>query len=415
VALSGDGQYAVVGAPGDDDTFFLSGSAYVFERSGTTWTQQAKLNASDAGDADRFGRSVALNADGTVALVGASLAGETGAMTGAAYVFVRTGATWSEEAKLTASDGADGDGFGGAVALSADGETALIGAVGAGTPDFAGAAYVFSRDGGTWTEEARLTAADPAADDALGRSVALSADGQYAVAGAYQDDDAGASSGAVYVFERDGSAWSQQAKLTASDAAAGDQFGYSVVVSDGGTVVLGGANAEDDGGSDAGAAYVFVRNGTTWTEDEKLTAPDAAALDFFARTVALDGDGTVALVGADGDDDNGPDSGSAYVFELSPMTAAEGAAPPASASLSAAVPNPFREQTRLALTLGQPERVRVSLFDVLGREVRVLHDGVLVPGVRDVLVPARALPSGVYVVRVATPTHVESQRVVLQR
>ncbi|NNF57919.1 MAG: T9SS type A sorting domain-containing protein [Rhodothermaceae bacterium] len=416
VALSGDGTYAIVGAPGDDDTFFLSGSAYVFTRTGTAWSQQQKLNASDPGDSDRFGSSTALSADGTIALIGARLDGGAGSSTGSAYVFTRSGTTWAEEAKLLASDGADGDRFGAAVALSADGQVALVGAqddddAGAGS----GAVYIFVRTGTTWTEQAKLTASDAAGGDLFGRAVGISGDGQYAVVGAYLDDDDGADSGSIYIFARTGTTWTEQAKLTASDAAAGDQFGYGVAINDGGTVLMGGANAEDEGGSDAGAAYAFVRNGTTWSEAEKLTASDAAANDFFGRTTALSADGQTVFVGADGDDDNGSDSGSAYVFEDVVVVAIE-EMPAEGALLSAAAPNPFRQQARLTLTLAQAEPVRVVLYDLLGREVRVLHDGLLsAQTAQTLIVSADGLPSGLYLVRVSTPSFTESRRVVLQR
>lgn len=312
VALSGDGTVALVGAPGNDDTFFLSGNAYVFARSGSVWSLQDTLYASDPGDNDRFGKAVALNADGTVALIGAWLDGGPGSSTGSAYVFTRSGSTWTEEAKLTANDGADGDNFGLAVALSADGQHALIGAQ--GDDAGAGSAYVFNRSGTTWSQQAKLTAGDAAGGDLFGRSVGISDGGQHALIGAYLDDASGTEDGSAYVFVRNGSTWSEQAKLTASDAASNDQFGYSVAISGNGIMALVGANAEDEGGSDAGAAYVFRRSGSAWIEVNKLIPSDAAQNDFFGRTASLNADGSYALVGADGDDDNGDDSGSAYVF-----------------------------------------------------------------------------------------------------
>lgn len=417
VALSSDGQYALVGAPGDDDRAFLTGSVYVFARDGTTWSQQAKLNASDAQDNDRFGKAVAISADGQVALVGAWLDEDNGDDGGSAYVFVRNGTTWSEEAKLLADDGAERDWFGLSVALSADGQYALIAAQqdDDGGAD-AGSAYVFARDGTTWSQQAKLTATDAAANDAFGHDVAISADGQYAVVGAYWDDDSGADAGSAYVFARTGTTWSQQAKLTASTAAAGDQFGYSVAISGDGTAVLVGANAHDQEGTDAGSAFVYVRQGTTWREAMHLTASDAAPDDFFGRAVALSDDGQYALVGADGDDDNGDDSGSAYVYEGMVATALEDVVLPEAARLTPPAPNPFRQQTTVTLTLARPEPVRVALYDLLGREVRVLYDGMLPAQTpRSIAVPSGTLPNGLYWIRVTTPTLAESRQVVLQR
>jgi hypothetical protein len=309
VALSGD--TALVGAFLDDDA---KGSAYVFVRSGTTWSQQAKLTASDGAALDCFGLSVTLSGD--TALVGAF--GDDG-YKGSAYVFVRSGTIWSQQAKLTASDGAAGDRFGYAVALS--GDTALVGAVfdEVGTNTLQGSAYVFVRSGTIWSQQAKLTASDGAASDYFGSSVASS--GDTALVGAHGDDSL---KGSAYVFVRSGTTWSQQAKLTASDGAASDYFGISVA-SSGDTALVGAY--EDD--SLKGSAYVFVRSGTTWSQQAKLTAADGAANDYFGRSVALSGD--TALVGAYGDDSL---KGSAYVFvrsgatwsQQAKLTAADGAA-----------------------------------------------------------------------------------------
>ena len=215
----------------------------------------------------------------------------------------------TEVAKLTASDAAAFDFFGESVSIS--GDTALVGAPlddDAGSDS--GSASVFVRSGTTWTQQAKLTAGDAAALDQFGESVSIS--GDTAVVGAFGDDDAGVNSGSAYVFVRSGTTWTQQAKLTASDAAAGDQFGRSVSIS--GDTALVGAVGDDDAGSDSGSAYVFVRSGTTWTQQSKLTAGDAAAFDFFGFSVSISGD--TVLVGAQGDDDAGTASGSAYIFEL---------------------------------------------------------------------------------------------------
>ncbi len=303
VAISGD--TAIIGANQDDDGFAQSGSAYVFVRTGSTWTQQAKLVASDPGASDLFGQAVAVSGDTSV--IGARN-DDAGSDSGSAYVFVRTGSTWSQQAKLTASDAGAVHQFGASV--SVDAQTIVIGAYSApsvATPG-SGAAYVFVRSGSVWSQQTKLTSSDAAAGDRFGFSVAL--DGDTAIVGASLNDDAGASSGSAYAFVRSGSAWSQQTKLTSSDAAAGDQFGYSVGIS-GGTAIFG-AYADGDAGSLSGSAYVFVLSGSTWSQQTKLTASDAASSDFFGYSVAVAG-GT-AVVGAYGDDDAGSSSGSAYVF-----------------------------------------------------------------------------------------------------
>ena len=312
VSVAIDGDTAVIGASN-----FVnggSGSAYVFTRSGTTWIEQAKLTASDAAAGDNFGLGVAI--DGDTAVIGARYDDDGGSDSGSAYVFTRSGTTWSQQAKLTASDAAAFDLFGSSVGI--DGDTAVIGAW--NDDDVAsdsGSAYVFTRSGTTWSQQAKLTASDAAAGDLFGVSVAI--DGDTAVIGAYRDDDAGSSSGSAYVFTRSGTTWSQQVKLTASDAASSDFFGWSVGI-DGDTAVIG-ARRNDDAGSDSGSAYVFTRSVTTWSEQAKLTAIDAAAGDRFGVTVAIDGD--TAVIGATGDADHGILTGSAYVFTRSGTTWSE--------------------------------------------------------------------------------------------
>ena len=190
--------------------------------------------------------------------------------------------TFSQQAKLTASDGDNNDFFGISVAI--DGDTAVAGApLDNGDLSNQGAAYVFTRSGTTWTEQQKLTASDGKANDLFGTSVAI--DGDTVVAGA-PGDGGTANSGAAYVFTRSGTTWTEQQKLTASDGAANDLFGASVSI-DGDTAVVGAPN--DDGGTiNQGAAYVFTRSGTTWTEQQKLTASDGAANDFFGASVAID-------------------------------------------------------------------------------------------------------------------------------
>ncbi len=302
VAVSGD--TVVVGADHDDDADYDAGAAYVFVRAESSWSEQAKLTASDPSRRVFFGRSVAVSGD--TAVIGAPNLRKS---SGAAYVFVRTGSTWSEQAKLVASDAASRDHFGISVAVS--GDTVVVGAYGdddGGTDS--GSAYVFVRSGTIWSEQDKLVASDAAPDDRFGSSVAAS--GDTAVVGAYRDDDAGTNSGSAYVFVRSGTMWSEQAKLLGSDAALGDSFGFSVAVS-GDTAVVG-ALGDDDAGSSSGSAYVFVRNGMMWSEQAKLVASDAALDDKFGSSVAVSVD--TAVVGAYSDDDAGTDSGSAYVFEF---------------------------------------------------------------------------------------------------
>jgi hypothetical protein len=205
---------------------------------------------------------------------------------------------WPQQAKFTASDGSAGDCFGYSVSIS--GDYAIVGAC--GDDNYKGSAYVFKRDGTIWSQQDKLAASDGAVWDAFGYSVSIS--GDYVIVGAYSDNDY---KGSAYVFKRDGTTWNEQAKLTASDGSAGDAFGYSVSIS-GDYAIVGAYNGNDYKGS----AYVFKRDGTIWSQQDKLTASDGATDDWFGLSVSISG--YYAVVGAPSDDDKGSDSGSAYVF-----------------------------------------------------------------------------------------------------
>jgi hypothetical protein len=256
----------------------------------------ANLVASDGTTSDYFGYWVAV--DGDTVVIGAFGDDDNGVSSGSAYVFSRSGSTWEQQAKLTASDRTTGDYFGYSVAV--DGDTAVIGApYDDDNGVSSGSAYVFSRSGSTWEQQAKFTASDGDQYDYFGRSVAV--DGDTAVIGAFGDDDNGSSSGSAYVFSRSTSTWEQQYKLMASDGAPYDYFGRSVAV-DGDTAVIG-AYGDDDNGDNSGSVYVFSRNASTWEQQYKLMASDGAPYDYFGKSVAVDG--YTAVIGAPYDDDNG--------------------------------------------------------------------------------------------------------------
>jgi hypothetical protein len=313
VSISGDGNTAIVGARYGDTV----GAAYIFTRSGTSWPEQAKIQASDKEYNDWFGYSVSLSADGNTAIVGAP-GEDTGAgNAGAAYIFTRSGTSWSEQAKIQASDKQGVDYFGWSVAISGDGTTAIVGAYGeddTGATD-AGAAYIFTRSGTSWSEQAKIQASDKQGGDYFGWSVAISEDGTTAIVGAYgEDDTGGTNAGAAYIFTRSGTSWLEQAKIQASDKQGGDQFGFSVAISSDGTTAIVGANFEDTGGTNAGAAYIFTRSGTSWSEQAKIQASDKENYDYFGGSVSLSADGNTAIVGAYGEDAL---KGAAYTFTRS--------------------------------------------------------------------------------------------------
>ena len=302
-----EGNTAVFGAWGDDDNGSDSGSAYVFTRAAGAWTEQQKLTASDGKGGVSFGFVVAV--DGDTAVIGAWGDDDNGPFSGSAYVFTRTSGVWTEQQKLTASDGEDFDLFGFLVAV--DGDTVVVGALtDDDNGDSAGAVYVFTHDAGVWTEQQKLTASDGASMDFFGNSIAV--DGNTMLIAA---DGGGVLDGPgfVYVFTRSAGIWTEQQKLSPSDGGVNDEFGLSVSV-DGSTAVIG-SHWHDAVGEDSGAAYVFALSAGVWTEQQKLTPSDAAAIDEFGESVAVDGD--TVVVSAWLDDDNGDNSGSIYVFTRS--------------------------------------------------------------------------------------------------
>jgi len=362
VSMSGD--YAIVGAYGDDDNGSDSGSAYVFERRGSGWIQLAKLTASDGESDDYFGTAVSISGD--YAIVGARGGRFIGLSSGSAYIFEKPVGGWvdmTETAKLTASDRRLYDNFGNAVSIS--GDYAIVGARGGSVNGISsGEAYLFEKPVGGWvdmTETAKLAASDYGSLDYFGNAVSIS--GDYAIVGAYGDDDNGFSSGSTYLFEKPVGGWvdmTETAKLTASDGASGDDFGTAVSIS--GDYAIVGAQ-----GQYSKRAYIFKKPVGGWvdmTETAKLTASDGASGDDFGTAVSISGDyaivgaqgqysqrayifkkpvggwanmtetkkltallgdsfGTAvsisrdyAIVGASGDDDNGTNSGSAYIYYI---------------------------------------------------------------------------------------------------
>ena len=297
VSVAISGSTAVVGAP---DRNSDTGAVYVFVRSGKTWTQQAELTAANAAADEGFGASVAISRSTVV------VSAEWELNNGAVYVFARSGKTWSQQAELTAA--AAGGDFGVSVAIS--GSTVMVGALGIEKEFTRGAVYVFVRSGKTWSQQAKLTAPHGSTNDSFGYSVAIS--GSTVVVSA----PGGAHNrGAVYAFVRSGKTWSQQAELTAVGAAADDDFGQSVAIS-GSRVAVGAVfTSSPTGTPNVGAAYVFVRSGKTWSQQAKLTPPDGTDLDNFGNSVAISG--STVMVGAPW---KAYFSGAVYVFVRSGKT-----------------------------------------------------------------------------------------------
>lgn len=354
LALSNDGNTLAVGARNQAG----SGAAYVFIRAAGAWTQQAFLKAANANDL--FGAAVALSADGSTLAVGASFesSAATGvngnpvndcasaspincaSFSGAAYVFVASSGTWSQQAYVKASNTGGSNLFGSAVALSSDGNTLAVGAPfensaatgvggnqasdcsGAATncARFSGAVYVLVRSGGAWSQQAYVKASNTGSSDQLGTSVALSGDGNTLAAGAPGEasssigvngpsDESASGSGAAYVYGRVAGAWSQQAFVKASNTGAGDSFGTSLALAGDGNALAVGAPFEDsssigigstpdESASNSGAAYFYARSGGTWAQQAYVKASNTGAADQFGTSIALSGDGNALAVGA---------------------------------------------------------------------------------------------------------------------
>jgi FG-GAP repeat protein len=396
VAVSGDGDTLAVGATLEDsgarginpsspagssetgqadNSAESAGAVYVFTRTGTRWAQQAYIKAANADAGDQFGWSLALSRDGNTLAVGAQ--GEGSAATGingnrednsaadagAAYVFVRRGSTWTQEAYVKASNAQAGDRFGFSITLSADGNTMAVGsydedggvsgingAVNEDAPG-SGAAYVFTRRGTTWTQEAYVKQSLTVRNSALGSAIVLSADGATLAVGAVDEtslsrgidgdqsskQNNAVSAGAIYVFGRTGEGWRQQAYVKSFNIGPTDLFGMRLALSRDGSILAAGAPGQSGGGRgfkanpddlsapESGAVYLFVRNAGRWTQHTYVKAPNADAFDQFGSGVALSADGGTLAVAANGDDsrsgidgnqnDNSVrDSGAVFIF-----------------------------------------------------------------------------------------------------
>jgi len=381
LSLSADGNTLAVGALGDnssatetsDDSATNSGAVYVYARSGDSWGREAYVKASNTEERDYFGSSVALSADGNTLAVGAvgedsNALGIDGDQTNGdalgsgavyVYVYVREG-LWQQQAYIKASNTGAGDDFGASVALSANGNTLAVGAVGEdsaatgingdeddNSAEYAGAVYMFSRDNNVWAQHVYVKASNNEEEDGFGSAVTLSADGNTLAVAAYgedsavtgingdENDNSAKNAGAVYVFSHDINGWIQQAYVKASNSEMDDNFGVSVALSaDGNTLAVGAnwedsvatgmeANQADNGANGAGVVYVFGRATNNWTQLAYVKASNTEALDLFGHSVALSADGNTLAVGAVGEDglligdqtDNGaPAAGAVYLY-----------------------------------------------------------------------------------------------------
>ena len=372
LAISGDGDTLAVSAvfedgggagvnPGrDDDAIAQSGAVYLFERRAGAWSETAYVKASNAGepgDGDTFGYAISLSGDGNTLAVGAPSEDSASAVidgdaadnaseaSGAVYVFERNGGDWSQQAYVKSSGNAPGALFGYAVALDADGDRLAASAY--DEDGGRGAVYLFARNGGAWSEEARLQPSNVETQDSIGVWIDISDDGERVAAGspdedsllrgvvpageAANDEASNTSAGAVHVFAMDDGAWTQEAFIKASNTGLEDWFGYRLALDgEGATLAIAApnedsaadgleVNADDDSAPEAGAVYVYRRDGREWSHEAFVKSPDGEQFDEFGSAVALSNDGRMLVVGARFDDGAGEDavadSGAAHVFE----------------------------------------------------------------------------------------------------
>lgn len=353
-----DGDTVVVGARYDQASFnYNAGSAFVFERSGGVWTQTARLTAADGGALEEFGGMVAVS-DTTLAIT-SRVDSQEGEAAGSIYIFDKVGGVWMQTTKLLPPDLGYHSYFGSALALS--GDVLLAGAPGdSAVLTNGGAVYVFERSGGNWSQTAKLYSPDSAAFANFATAVAL--DGITGLVADVNNPTVGNQAGAVHVLRRVGGVWQFIQTLAAPDAAPGDWFGSAVGLL--GDTAIVGAEFADAAGANSGAAYVFQQINSVWTQAAKLTATGAAAYDDFGHTVAV-GEGGL-LVGAPDADGPASNCGAAYAFNLpgvppsitvQPLPLAVGNGATAAFSVTATGSAPVYQWRRNAANLADNARV----------------------------------------------------------
>ena len=382
-------DYAIIGAPGDDGAAKDAGAAYIYAFSGKNWRQEAKITAADTVAADAFGFVVSI--DGTTAVVGAPKA-DIGAAknAGAAYVFVRDANRWKQHAKLVPEDAARSDALGEAVDIRKD--TVIVGAPGHthGGVRFAGAVFVFVRDGDAWREQAKLTANDAAPSDRFGVSVDI--EGDTVIVGSLLNDAGGTKdAGAAYIFVRNGTTWTQQAKLIAPEKRKGDRFGAGVATT--GKIAVVGAPLRAENGLGAGAAYSFVNDDGVWKNAATVVPDEPGPNLLLGSTVAISVDTIVLGGGAAPTPHAGYGNGTAaYVysgeehfgtppFAVQPFgLKIETLGQIKRTALFQNFPNPFNPETWLPYRLGTDAPATFRIYNTHGQLMRELNLGLQVAG-----------------------------------
>lgn len=401
LAMSADGTTIAVAAPhyasnakginGDegDESMHGAGAVFIYTRQGTNLTKQAFIKASNPGDGDEFGHYIALSADGNTLAVSAYYEGSNSKgingnqeddsipQAGAVYIFTRTGTTWAQQAYIKASNTGEagtetefgnGDQFGFSLTLSGDGNTLAVGAISEDSNAWgpngnqednsfvsAGAVYVFTRAGSSWTQQAYLKSLNNGPGDLYGYTVSLNFDGNTLAVGSYDErgstreinglmDRKAGASGAVFIWQREGTFWTHQAYVKSPINEAGDQFGQHVQLSDDGNYLAvstldedclatginpkGPCTSDRESDTSVGSVDTFVRKGSTWTHETMFKAPNAGKQDWYGARFALSGDGNTLVITAALEDspaqglddvrkmslDTATEAGSAYMY-----------------------------------------------------------------------------------------------------
>ncbi len=385
-------NFAVVGAPrhlhGGDDALAGKGgygAAYIFRRSGKKWKEQIKLVAPEPALDDRFGEAVAIYRH--TAVVGASKDDDNGKNSGSVFVYVFDGESWKPQAKIVPDDLAGSDAFGEAVSI--DENTLAVGAPAHTHSDvrFAGAVYVFVREGDKWEQQAKLTADDPGKSSQFGSCISLTFN-TVVVGAPLHDTERGKDAGAAYIFARNGDRWTQQARLTSKDSKAADRFGTGVATT--GKSAIIGAPFRPEGAPGSGAAYSFVSVDGKWEQKVKITPDDAGQKINYGLWVAMSGNMVIVSSYA-APNEGGAEKGigtAAYVynsvddFEVLPYPVEPSGMNPTTlgsvkrSALLQNYPNPFNPETWLPYRLATDAAVTFRIYNARGQLMRELDLGV---------------------------------------
>ena len=389
VSVSIDGNYAIIGANGDDSQGINSGAVFVYQLQGDSWVFKQKLLPHAGTGFDEFGVDIVLEKE--LMVVGAYSDAENGPFSGAAYIYALVDGVWFEEGKILPDDGAADDKFGRSV--DTDGEKVIVcGVLNDDLGSDSGSAYIFSKVGGDWQQEAKLLPADGNANDRFGRSVGI--DNEYVVVGAVMDDDNGNSSGSVYIFWYTADGWEEQTKIKPTDGEAEDFFGYSSALA--GRHLVVGAHNDDDFGLNSGSVYLFTRVGNDWIQTEKYYANNAQEGDNYGEAVFIDA--TWISVGAPYYTAGNGLTGAAFTTPAPEVT---GIAEKELLTL-AVYPNPVSQTLNFKLLHLSTSEVEITIIDLKGN--KVLTTFYLPGSTSPFTLEVAGLQQGLYLVQVKSNT-----------